>query len=192
MKVTDPENRTDRADWAIMAIERNGAARICNPPFSLMNAGIERAMRDYGWRLSAHDTDGAVTLSVSGDWSDYTLMLSMLHAQDSIEIACVFALAPPRARWPEIGKLAERMNRSFHRGILELRIEEDHGTYKDWVPMSDIRGTSGANLIDSMRSAVGTCDMMLFPAFHCVAWAEINAETALDSLNFGPAGYRCH
>ncbi len=158
----------------------------------LLVESVERATQDYGWRLSNHNPDGSITLRVAGDWSDYDLTLRTLPDHDSIEISCVFALAPPRERWIEVSKLADSLNRNFHRGLLELRIKEDHGTYKDWVSMAASRSPCDLDLIEAMRSAVGTCDMLLFPAFHCVAWAEINAETALDRLNFGPTSHQFH
>lgn len=153
---------------------------------------IERAAREYGWRLTEPAADGTMVLRVNGEWSDYDLKLRAQEEHDCIEVRCVFALAPPRERWIEVSRLADSLNRSFHRGVLELRIKEDHGTYTDWVPMAATRSPSDLGLIEAMRSAVGTCDMLLFPAFHCVAWAEINAETALDRLNFGPASHQFH
>jgi len=157
-----------------------------------MAARIEQAARDYGWRMNDLGKDGSVSLRVCGEWSDYDLTLRADEDQGSIEVRCVFALAPPRERWIEVAKLADSLNRSFHRGLLELRIDEDHGTYTDWVPMTVSHDPNDLDLIEAMRAAVGTCDMLLFPAFHCVAWAEINAETALDRLNFGPASFQIH
>ena len=175
-----------------MDTELSGVAVAPNPAAPHLAQSVKRAAREYGWRLSGQDKDGIITLRVTGEWSDYDLTLRPLADHDSIEVSCIFALAPPRERWIEVGKLADSLNRSFHRGLLELRINEDHGTYKDWVPMTASGGPSDLDLIEAMRSAVGTCDMLLFPAFHCVAWAEINAETALDRLNFGPANHQFH
>ena len=169
---------------------RGLAAPDLSPP--LMVESVARAARDYGWRVIGRTDAGELTLRVAGEWSDFDLALRFHDEHDSIEVRCAFALAPPRERWVEVEKLADSLNRSFHRGLLELRIEEDHGTYTDWVPMPASRNASDLDLIEAMRSAVGTCDMLLFPAFHCVSWAEINAETALDRLNFGPANHRFH
>lgn len=154
-------------------------------------AMADRAARDYGWRVK-HRTDGAVKLRVAGDWSDYDLTLFQYPDRSGIEVKCAFALAPPRERWSEVSKLAESLNGSFHRGKLELRFNEDHGTYTDWVPIDDALGGGGRSIFETMRAAVCTCDMLLFPAFHCVAWAEVNAETALDRLDFGSSGQRIH
>ncbi len=175
-----------------MDTELGGVAFAPNSAAPFLAQSVKRAARDYGWRLNGQDKDGAITLRVTGEWSDYDLTLRPLSDQNSIEVCCIFALAPPRERWIEVAKLAESLNRSFHRGSLELRINEDHGTYTDWVPMTAARRAIDQDLIEAMRSAVGTCDMLLFPAFHCVAWAEINAETALDRLNFGPTSSHFH
>jgi len=175
-----------------METRLNGAAEACATLSSPMAAKLERAAKDYGWRFNDCSADGSTSLRVCGEWSDYELTLRMIEDQDSIEVRCVFALAPPRERWVEVAKLADSLNRSFHRGVLELRIDEDHGTYTDWVPMAGSHDPANFDVIEAMRAAVGTCDMLLFPAFHCVAWAEINAETALDRLNFGPASFQLH
>jgi len=175
-----------------MDTEFSGVAIAPSPAVPLLAQSVARAARDYGWRVASTDKDGATTLRVTGEWSDYDLTLRPLPDHESIEVSCIFALAPPRERWIEVGKLADSLTRSFHRGLLELRINEDHGTYTDWVPLAVSRGPSDLDVIEAMRSAVGTCDMLLFPAFHCVAWAEINAETALDRLNFGPASHQFH
>ncbi len=170
----------------------SGTTEACAPITSPMVAAIERAAKAYGWRVKDGSADVLVRLRVSGEWSDYDLTLRTADDRDSIEVRCVFALAPPRERWIEVAKLAKSLNSSFHRGSLELRIDEDHGSYRDWVPMAGSDDPSNLDLIEAMRAAVGTCDMLLFPAFHCVAWAEINAETALDRLNFGPANFQFH
>lgn len=175
-----------------MDTDLSGVAQGPNPAAPFFAQSVKRAARDYGWRLTEQEKDGTMILRVAGEWSDYDLTLRPHADHDSIEVSCIFALAPPRERWIEVAKLADSLNRSFHRGLLELRIPEDHGTYTDWVPMAASRGASDLDLIEAMRSAVGTCDMLLFPAFHCVAWAEINAETALDRLNFGPANLQFH
>ncbi len=170
----------------------NGTLEACAPLSSPVVETVARAAKDYGWRFNGGSVDAPISLRISGEWSDYDLALRTAEDNDTIEVRCLFALAPPHERRCEVVKLAESLNRSFHRGLLELRIEEDHGTYTDWVPMAGSRDPSNRDLIEAMRAAVGTCDMLLFPAFHCVAWAEINAETALDRLNFGPAGFRLH
>lgn len=175
-----------------MNTDVSGLAAAPNLLSPVMAANIARVARECGWRLSERRDDGTIALRVCGEWSDYELTLRAIDDQDSVEVRCVFALAPPRERWIEVAKLADSLNRSFHRGLLELRIDEDHGTYTDWVPMTAPRDPSNLTLIEAMRAAVGTCDMLLFPAFHCVAWAEINAETALDRLNFGPASHQFH
>jgi hypothetical protein len=175
-----------------MDTELRSAADAPDLSSPLFAANIERAARDFGWRVNERTDDETLSMRVSGEWSDYDLTLRTIGEHDSIEVSCVFALAPPRERWIEVAKLADSLNRSFHRGLLELRIKEDHGTYTDWVPMTASRNPKDLDLIEAMRGAVGTCDMLLFPAFHCVAWAEINAETALDRLNFGPASHRFH
>ena len=154
-------------------------------------ATVDRAARNYGWRITERSA-GTMTLRITGEWSDYDLTLTHHAEHDSIEVRCVFALAPPRERWIEVSRLGDSLNRSFHRGVLELCIKEDHGSYTDWVQMAETRAPSDLDVIEAMRSAVGTCDMLLFPAFHCVAWAEINAETALDRLNFGLSSHRFH
>lgn len=156
-----------------------------------LSAMADRAARHYGWRIE-RDTEGVVLLRVAGEWSDYDLTLTRKPEAGLIEVRCVFALAPPRERWEEVARLADGLNRSFHRGSLELRIAEDHGTYTDWVPMSDTCGAGERPLTEAMRSAVGTCDMLLFPAFHCVAWAEVTAEVALDRLDFGSSRRLVH
>lgn len=158
----------------------------------LMTASVARAARDYGWRPTGLADDGATMLRVNGEWSDYDLALRLLNDGESIEIRCFFALAPPDERWYEIGKLADSLNRRFHRGQLDLHRDSDHGTYTDWVPMKAVDEPGGLDLIGAMRAAVGTCDFLLFPAFHCVAWAEIDAEAALDRLNYGTTSYRFH
>ena len=170
----------------------SGTAEACAPISSPMAAKVERAAKAYGWRVKDGSADALASLRVSGEWSDYDLTLRTSDDSDSIEVLCVFALAPPRERWIEVAKLAKSLNNSFHRGSLELRIDEDHGSYRDWVPMAGSDDPSNLDLIEAMRAAVGTCDMLLFPAFHCVAWAEINAETALDRRNFGPASFQFH
>ena len=169
-------------------METGFRAKAKTPALSAM---ADRAARDYGWRVK-QCTDGAVKLRVVGEWSDYDLTLFQYPDRSGIEVKCSFALAPPRERWVEVSKLAERLNGSFHRGRLELRFREDHGTYTDWVPMNDVVGGDGRSIFETMRAAVGTCDMLLFPAFHCVAWAEVNAETALDHFDFGSSGQRIH
>jgi len=149
----------------------SGTAEACVPFSAAMAASIERAAKDYGWRFNDCPSDASASLRVSGEWSDYELSLRMTEDRESIEVRCVFALAPPRERWIEVAKLAKSLNSSFHRGLLELRIDEDHGTYTDWVPMAGSQDPSNRDLIEAMRAAVGTCDMLLFPAFHCVARA---------------------
>lgn len=170
----------------------SGTAEACAPISSPIAAKVERAAKAYGWRFNDGSADALFSLRVSGEWSDYDLTLRAADDGNSIEVRCVFALAPPRERWIEVAKLAKSLNGSFHRGLLELRINEDHGSFRDWVPMAGSDDPSNLDLIEAMRAAVGTCDMLLFPAFHCVAWAEINAETALDRLNFGPASFQFH
>lgn len=175
-----------------METRLSGTLETCAPLSSPVLETIERAAKDYGWRLNEGPIDAPITLRVAGEWSDFDLELQKSDDHESIEVRCVFALAPPRERWIEVAKLAESLNRSFHRGLLELRIDEDHGTYTDWVPMTGSHDASHRDLIEAMRAAVGTCDMLLFPAFHCVAWAEINAETAFDRLNFGSGSLKLH
>lgn len=174
-----------------MDTDLRAAAHAPDPSPPAMVATIDRAARDYGWRVTDR-AEGSTTLRVSGEWSDYDLTLTHQPDHDTIEVRCVFALAPPRERWIEVARLAESLNRSFHRGVLELNIKDDHGTYSDWVPVKAARAPSDLDLLEAMRSAVGTCDMLLFPAFHCVAWAEVTADNALDRLSVGLASPRFH
>jgi len=175
-----------------MNTEMRGLAAAPDLSSPDMMERIERAARENGWQFGRSGPAGAISLRAQGEWSDYDLSLTMQPEHDSIEVRCVFALAPPDERRVEVTKLADCLNRRFHRGVLELRIDEDHGLYTDWVPMAAACGAHGPELVEAMRAAVGTCDFLLFPAFHCVAWAEINAETALDRLNFGSASHRYH
>ncbi len=175
-----------------METDMRGAPNAPGSPSYAMGAAVERASREHGWRMIKQGANGRIDLRVSGEWTDYDLTLRDVPGQASIEVRCVFALAPPRERWAEVSRLADSMNRNFHRGILELEIERDRGSYIDWASVGEAGVAGPVGLIGTIRGAIGTCDMLLFPAFHCVSWAEVNAETALDRIDFGPARQRLH
>lgn len=175
-----------------MEIQTKGPGEGLDPSTRFVGAVAERAAREYGWRFRGHDADGHVALRIGGDWTDYDLSLCWSAARKCVEVRCAFALAPPDERWEEVSRLAQSVNRMLHRGVLELRIHQDRGSLIDWVPATQPDGPSDLALIQAMRSAVGTCDLLLFPAFHCVAWAEVTAETALDRLTFGPIHQQVH
>lgn len=158
-------------------------------PYAL-GAVVERASREHGWRMIEQGSEGRIDLRIAGEWTDYDLTLREVPEQNSVEVRCAFALAPPPERRGEVARLADSMNRSFHRGVLELEIERDRGSYIDWATVRD--SSDPAGLIRTIRGAIGTCDMLLFPAFHCVSWAEVTADSALDRLDFGPVRQRLH
>lgn len=172
-----------------MKTETRGALAAPGAPPLAISAAVERAARDYGWRITEQGKNGTTCLRIPGEWTDYDLTIRDVPGQESIEVRCVFALAPPRDRWAEVSRLADSMNRSFHRGVLELDIERDHGSYVDWA--GTVAGIE-ADLVGTIRGAVGTCDMLLFPAFHCVSWAEVTADAAFDRLDFGSSRQCLH
>lgn len=148
-----------------------------------LRALADRAARSYGWRVTDGET-GDVRMRVCGDWSDYDLAIRPCAERNALAVRCAFALAPPAERWGEVVRLADNLNRRFYRGALELNRGSDRGIYCDWVPLDAWSGRATL-AVETMRAAVGTCDLMLFPAFHSVAWAEISAEAALGTIPLG-------
>ena len=138
---------------------------------------VEAVAAATGWELTAREP--ALAFRAEGAWSDYVMDVS--EEDGALKLRCGFALAPPPDRRREVARLAMALGRGFARGRLSLDGTADRGWYEEAV-------TGGTHALrDAMRRALATCDLVLFPAFHRVAWGETEAAEVLTDLCFNEA-----
>ena len=135
---------------------------------------VEAVAAAAGWELTAREP--SLAFRAEGAWSDYVMDVS--GEEGAYKLRCGFALAPPPDRRREVTRLAMALGRGFARGRLSLDGTGDRGWYEEAV-------TGGRDALrDAMRRALATCDLVLFHAFHRVAWGEVEAAEVLTDLCF--------
>lgn len=141
------------------------------------------ALNDWAFDRSG---DHEITISVTGNWTDYHISFTWMDDIEALHLACAFDLKVPDARRREIMDLMARINEQLWIGHFDLWTAEGVVIFRHALPLAGAE-TSPRQCEVLLEAAVDTCERY-FQAYQFVVWAGKSAAEALESALFETAG----
>ena len=163
-----------------MARAESGQTRI-NNPLDL----VEHIAGKHGWVMDRAGDD-ELTLTVSGQWTDYHISLNWRDDLETLHIACAFDAKIPENRLSEVYRLVAQINEQLWLGHFDVWLHEGLIMYRHGLMLNGAVATEG-QCEALFKMALEACERY-FQAFQFVLWAGKSAREALDTVLFETKG----
>jgi len=163
-----------------MARAESGQIRI-NNPLDL----VEHIAGKHGWVMDRAGED-ELTLTVSGQWTDYHMSLNWRGDLETLHMACAFDAKIPENRLNEVYRLVAQINEQLWLGHFDVWLHEGLIMYRHGLMLNGALATDG-QCEALFKMALEACERY-FQAFQFVLWAGKSAREALDSVLFETEG----
>ncbi len=154
--------------------------RLINPVDTIEQIA---ALNDWSFDRSG---DHEITISVTGNWTDYHISFTWMDDLEALHLACAFDLKVPDARRREVMDLMARINEQLWIGHFDLWAQEGVVIFRHALPLAGTE-TSSRQCEALLDAAVDTCERY-FQAYQFVVWAGKSADEAIESALFETAG----
>lgn len=155
--------------------------RTDNPLDMLARAALVR-----DWMCERTEEDELVIV-LEGRVSTYKLIATWLPEPETLHLSCTFELHAPALRKPEVEKLLLKAAGRLWFGHFEFWPTESLVVLRQGLMMAGGGRLTIAQLEATLETMSATCDRF-YPAFHYVAWANLDADAALEVVTFGTEG----
>ena len=156
------------------------AGRI-NNPLDL----VEHIAGKHGWTMDRMGDD-ELTLTVSGNWTDYHVSLNWRGDLETLHIACAFDAKIPENRLNEVYRLVAQINEQLWLGHFDVWLHEGLIMYRHGLMLNGAIATEG-QCEALFKFALEACERY-FQAFQFVVWAGKESREALASSMFETEG----
>jgi hypothetical protein len=163
-----------------MARAESGQTRI-NNPLDL----VEHIAGKHGWVMDRAGDD-ELTLTVSGQWTDYHISLNWRDDLETLHIACAFDAKIPENRLSEVYRLVAQINEQLWLGHFDVWLHEGLIMYRHGLMLNGAVATEG-QCEALFKMALEACERY-FQAFQFVVWAGKESREALASSMFETEG----
>jgi hypothetical protein len=163
-----------------MARADSGQTRI-NNPLDL----VEHIAGKHGWVMDRAGDD-ELTLTVSGQWTDYHISLNWRDDLETLHIACAFDAKIPENRLSEVYRLVAQINEQLWLGHFDVWLHEGLIMYRHGLMLNGAVATEG-QCEALFKMALEACERY-FQAFQFVVWAGKESREALASSMFETEG----
>ncbi len=163
-----------------MARAESGQTRI-NNPLDL----VEHIAGKHGWVMDRAGED-ELTLTVSGQWTDYHMSLNWRDDLETLHIACAFDAKIPDNRLNEVYRLVAQINEQLWLGHFDVWLHEGLIMYRHGLMLNGALATEG-QCEALFKMALEACERY-FQAFQFVVWAVKESREALASSMFETEG----
>jgi hypothetical protein len=163
-----------------MARAESGQTRMSNP-LDL----VEHIASKHGWVMDRAGED-ELTLTVSGQWTDYHMSLNWRGDLETLHMACAFDAKIPENRLSEVYRLVAQINEQLWLGHFDVWLHEGLIMYRHGLMLNGAVATEG-QCEALFKMALEACERY-FQAFQFVVWAGKESREALASSMFETEG----
>jgi len=163
-----------------MARAESGQTRLSNP-LDL----VEPIAGKHGWVMDRAGED-ELTLTVSGQWTDYHMSLNWRGDLETLHMACAFDAKIPENRLNEVYRLVAQINEQLWLGHFDVWLHEGLIMYRHGLMLNGALATDG-QCEALFKMALEACERY-FQAFQFVVWAGKESREALASSMFETEG----
>jgi hypothetical protein len=146
---------------------------------------VEHIASKHGWAMDRAGED-ELTLTVSGQWTDYHVSLNWRSDLETLHIACAFDAKIPENRLNEVYRLVAQINEQLWLGHFDIWLLEGLIMYRHGLMLNGTVATEG-QCEALFRLALEACERY-FQAFQFVVWAGKESREALASSMFETEG----
>ena len=164
-----------------MARAESGQTRMSNP-LDL----VEHIAGKHGWVMDRAGED-ELTLTVSGQWTDYHMSLNWRGDLETLHMACAFDAKIPENRLSEVYRLVAQINEQLWLGHFDLSSEEMSPMYRHTVLLRGTSGIVAEQLEDLLETAIGECERF-YPAFQFALWGGKKPHEAMEAAMLETVG----
>jgi hypothetical protein len=164
-----------------MGSAESGQTRI-NNPLDL----VEHIAGKHGWAMDRVGDD-ELTLTVSGQWTDYHMSLNWRGDLETLHIACAFDAKIPDNRLSEVYRLVAQINEQLWLGHFDVWLHEGLIMYRHGLMLNGAVATEG-QCEALFKMALEACERY-YQAFQFVVWAGKESREALASSMFETEGH---
>ena len=163
-----------------MARAESGRTRMSNP-LDL----VEHIAGKHGWVMDRAGED-ELTLTVSGQWTDYHMSLNGRGDLETLHMACAFDAKIPENRLSEVYRLVAQINEQLWLGHFDVWLHEGLIMYRHGLMLNGAVATEG-QCEALFKMALEACERY-FQAFQFVIWAGKAPKEALAAVLFETVG----
>ena len=127
---------------------------------------IEHVALSNKWDFERSAED-EISLTVTGQWTDYNVSLSWMEEFEALHLACAFDMTVTDARVVETTKLLSLINEQMLIGHFDVWTNEGTVMFRQTLMLNGGAVPTGEQLECLMLSALESCDRY-FQAFHYV------------------------
>ena len=164
-----------------MARAESGQTRF-NNPLDL----VEHIAGKHGWVMD-RTGDDELTLTVSGQWTDYHMSLNWRGDLETLHIACAFDAKIPENRLNEVYRLVAQINEQLWIGHFDMWVKDGIIMFRHAHVLAGGVEVAGRQCEALLDAALDTCERY-FQAFQFVVWAGKSPREALDAAMFETSG----
>lgn len=147
---------------------------------------IEYVASQNKWEFD-RSSDDEISLTVAGNWTDYSVSLSWMEDFEALHMACAFDMKVPENRVMEVTRLLSLVNEQLLIGHFDLWAKEGVVMFRQTLMLNGGAAPTGEQLECLMGSAIEACERY-YQAFQFVVWAGNTAEKSIDCALFETSG----
>jgi hypothetical protein len=146
---------------------------------------VEHIAGKHSWTMDRVGDD-ELTLTVSGQWTDYHVSLNWRADLETLHIACAFDAKIPENRLNEVYRLVAQINEQLWLGHFDVWLHEGLIMYRHGLMLNGTVATE-AQCEALFKFALENCERY-YQAFQFVVWAGKESREALASSMFETEG----
>jgi hypothetical protein len=146
---------------------------------------VEHIAGKHSWAMDRVGDD-ELTLTVSGQWTDYHVSLNWRSDLETLHIACAFDAKIPDNRLNEVYRLVAQINEQLWLGHFDVWLHEGLIMYRHGLMLNGTVATE-AQCEALFKFALENCERY-YQAFQFVVWAGKESREALASSMFETEG----
>ena len=146
---------------------------------------VEHIAGKHGWTMDRAGDD-ELTLTVSGQWTDYHVSLNWRGDLETVHIASAFDAKIPENRLNEVYRLVAQINEQLWLGHFDVWLQEGLIMYRHGLMLHGTVATE-AQCEALFKLALENCERY-YQAFQFVVWAGKESREALASSMFETEG----
>jgi hypothetical protein len=147
---------------------------------------VEQLASANDWSFD-RDNEDEISISVSGEWTDYHVAFTWLADQETLHVSCAFDFKPPPRRRPEVAALIAAVNEQLWVGHFDLWSNEGLVMHRHGLLLKGGERPSASQCAALLENALATCERY-YQAFQFVLWAGKSAAEALECATFETKG----
>ena len=147
---------------------------------------IEHVAVQNKWEFERSSED-EISLSVGGQWTEYSVSLSWMEDFEALHLACAFDMKVPESRFHEVTRLLSLINEQLLIGHFDIWAKEGVLMFRQTLMLNGGAIPTGEQLECLLMSALEASERY-YQAFQFTVWAGYTAEKSLDYSLFETDG----